>query len=49
MEQQFGLFEGVPLQELQGKFPDEFNHFEKHIGLFGRFYARPPLGESRCK
>ncbi|EFC44070.1 predicted protein [Naegleria gruberi] len=47
VEQQFGLFEGVPLDELNKRFPQEFQHFEKHIGFFGRFYARPPLGESR--
>lgn len=49
VEQQFGLFEGVPLEELANRFPQEFRHFEKHICATGRFYARPPLGESRCK
>ncbi|KAG2392895.1 hypothetical protein C9374_009472 [Naegleria lovaniensis] len=47
VEQQFGLFEGVPLEELANRFPQEFRHFEKHICATGRFYARPPLGESR--
>lgn len=46
-EQQFGLFEGLTVEELQQKFPQEHAHFEKSIRYGGRFWARMPLGESR--
>jgi 2,3-bisphosphoglycerate-dependent phosphoglycerate mutase len=46
-EQQFGLFEGVPLDEIRDRFPNELAYFEKQIAFGGRFYATPPLGESR--
>ena len=46
-EQQFGLFEGLPLEELSKKYPYEYSHFEKAISFGGRFWARMPLGESR--
>ncbi|KAL0488907.1 phosphoglycerate mutase [Acrasis kona] len=46
-EQQFGLFEGYPLDELEKLFPREFAHFTKQVEFGGRFWARPPLGESR--
>jgi len=46
-EQQFGLFDGVPDEQLELAFPREHKHYdlcEKHRG---RFWARFPLGESR--
>lgn len=46
-EQQFGLFDGVPREELPNKFPTEFHHNELAIQHEGRFWARMPLGESR--
>ena len=46
-EQQFGLFEGLSLDEIRSTFPSENAHFEKSIAFGGRFYARMPLGESR--
>lgn len=46
-EQQFGLFEGRTLNELKRMHPKEFDHFTKCIEAEGRFWARPPLGESR--
>jgi len=46
-EQQFGLFEGVPLNEISTKYPLEYEHFQKCINFGGRFWARMPLGESR--
>lgn len=42
-EQQFGLFEGVPVSELSIKYPREYQHFEKCIHYCGRFWARMPL------
>lgn len=46
-EQQFGLFDGVPREELANRFPAEFHHNELAIRHEGRFWARMPLGESR--
>lgn len=46
-EQQFGLFDGVPDEELPRRFPAEHEHFEKCQRFEGRFWARMPLGESR--
>jgi len=46
-EQQFGLFEGVPLDQISTKYPQEYEHFQKCIAFGGRFWARMPLGESR--
>lgn len=46
-EQQFGLFDGVPRDELPIRFPDEYAHNELAIRHEGRFWARMPLGESR--
>jgi 2,3-bisphosphoglycerate-dependent phosphoglycerate mutase len=46
-EQQFGLFEGHSLEELQRMYPNEYRFFEKCIHAEGRFWARMPLGESR--
>lgn len=47
VEQQFGLFDGIPDEELAKRFPAEsayYNKCEKHQG---KFWARMPLGESR--
>ncbi|KAL0480630.1 hypothetical protein AKO1_006891, partial [Acrasis kona] len=46
-EQQFGLFEGMSLDEIRSTYPKEMCFFEKCIKGGGRFWARPPLGESR--
>lgn len=46
-EQQFGLFDGIPDEDLPKRFPDEHAHYEKCLGHEGRFWARMPLGESR--
>ena len=46
-EQQFGLFSGVPDAELPTLFPAEYAHYQKYSQFAGRFWARPPLGESR--
>ncbi len=47
VEQQFGLFDGVPDEELPERFPEEFAHYRKCEAHSGRFWARMPLGESR--
>lgn len=46
-EQQFGLFDGIPEEELPNRFPEEHAHYEKCERHEGRFWARMPLGESR--
>ena len=46
-EQQFGLFDGVPDEELPVKYPNEHAHYAKCEKFEGRFFARLPLGESR--
>lgn len=46
-EQQFGLFDGVPEEELRQRFPAEHAHFSLAVNHEGRFWARMPLGESR--
>ena len=47
VEQQFGLFDGIPDDELAVRFPEEHAHYKKHESFEGRFWARMPLGESR--
>ncbi|WP_064746906.1 histidine phosphatase family protein [Lysobacter antibioticus] len=47
VEQQFGLFDGIPEDQLPLQFPRESAHFDKQVEFEGRFWARMPLGESR--
>lgn len=46
-EQQFGLFDGIPDDELPQRFPSEFAHYDMLCRFGGKFWARMPLGESR--
>lgn len=46
-EQQFGLFDGIPDEELPERYPDEHAHYKKQEEFEGRFWARMPMGESR--
>lgn len=46
-EQQFGLFDGIPDEELPELYPNEHAHYEKLCRFEGKFWARFPLGESR--
>lgn len=46
-EQQFGLFDGIPDEELASRFPLEHAHYEHTCQHEGKFWARMPLGESR--
>lgn len=46
-EQQFGLFDGLPDEDLARLYPDEYAHYAKHEKYAGRFWARMPCGESR--
>jgi len=47
-EQEFGLFDGVPDDELPNKFPHEYALYKKLEDSCGRFWAAMPMGESRC-
>lgn len=46
-EQQFGLFDGIPDEDLPTRYPDEHAHYKKQEDFEGRFWARMPMGESR--
>ena len=46
-EQQFGLFDGIPDDELPRRFPEEHAHYDKLCSFEGKFWARMPMGESR--
>jgi len=46
-EQQFGLFDGIPDEQLPEIYPEEQAHYAKCEQFEGRFWARMPLGESR--
>ncbi len=48
-ELQFGLFDGIPDEDLPRLFPREYEHYEKHKRFEGEFFAPMPLGESRCQ
>ena len=47
-EIEYGLFDGIADEDLPKTFPIEYAHFEKLLRDQGRFYARMPMGESRC-
>jgi broad specificity phosphatase PhoE len=47
VEQHFGLFDGVPDDQLPILFPREHAHYKKCEDFEGRFWARMPMGESR--
>lgn len=46
-EQQFGLFDGIPDDELPTMYPNEHAYYDKLCRFEGKFWARMPLGESR--
>jgi len=49
-EQQFGLFEGEDWESerLSTLYPNEVEYYQKLCKFKGRFWAKPPLGESRA-
>ena len=47
-EQEFGLFDGIPDEELATRYPVEHAHYALQEKFEGRFWARMPMGESRC-
>ncbi len=46
-EQQFGLFDGVPREELPKRYPDPWQYYDLLSRFHGRFWAKMPMGESR--
>lgn len=46
VEQQFGLFDSVPEEEWETKFPLEYSYYNNLVKHKGKFWARLPLGES---
>lgn len=46
-EQQYGLFDGIPDEDLHRHYPAEAAHYDKCERHEGKFWARMPLGESR--
>ena len=46
-EQQFGLFNGIPDDQLPVLFPEEHALYSKQVRFAGKFWARLPMGESR--
>jgi broad specificity phosphatase PhoE len=47
-EQEFGLFDGVPDEDLPKVFPLEHAQYAKYETQKGRYFARMPMGESRA-
>ena len=46
IEQQFGLFDSLPYEEWEKRYPNEFAEYKRQQENYGKFYARLPLGES---
>ena len=46
-EQNFGLFDGLTNEECEEKYPEESRKYNLCADYNGRFYAKPPNGESR--
>lgn len=46
IEQRYGLFSDTPIEECKRKYPDEFEFYDRHYQMDGKFYAKLPQGES---
>lgn len=46
IEQRYGLFSDTPIEECKRKYPDEFEFYDRHYKMDGKFYAKLPQGES---
>jgi len=46
IEQRYGLFSDTPIEECRSKYPDEFEFYDRHYQMDGKFYAKLPQGES---
>lgn len=45
-EQQFGLFDSLPVEEWERRYPDAYEEYCRQQNHLGKFYARLPMGES---
>lgn len=45
-EQQFGLFDSLPEEEWERRYPDAYAEYRRQVTNQGKFYARLPMGES---
>lgn len=45
-EQEFGLFDNVPIDKWEETYPTEYAYYKKLKDNGGKFYARCPMGES---
>ena len=45
-EQQFGLFDALPVSEWERQYPNEYAEYMRQVKNKGKFYARLPMGES---
>ncbi len=48
IEQQFGLYTGLTTEQCFERYPEYAAKFEYETEKFGRYYAKPPKGESRA-
>ncbi len=46
IEQRYGLFDAVPEEEWEKLYPKEHAEYRRQLANYGKFYAKPPEGES---
>lgn len=46
IEQRYGLFDAVPEDEWEALYPREYAEYKRQLANYGKFYAKPPEGES---
>jgi 2,3-bisphosphoglycerate-dependent phosphoglycerate mutase len=47
VEQQYGLFDGIDDDEIKNVHPEAFTHYDRAVKQDGKYWGRPPMGESR--
>lgn len=48
-EQSFGLFDGLTQAEIAEKYPNEYQHYLKHVNMQSFYFATMPMGESQAQ
>ncbi len=46
IEQRYGLFDAVPEDKWEALYPKEYAEYKRQLANYGKFYAKPPEGES---
>jgi len=46
IEQRYGLFDAVPEDRWESLYPREYAEYKRQLANYGKFYAKPPEGES---